>query len=67
MSLWPNTCSLAVHLGHELGIEGTQLIALATCFASRGGEVTPAKMSDWLLPYYRLSKSNTTPRDFEKL
>lgn len=36
---------------HELGIEGAQLIALATSFAASESKISPAKLSQFLLPY----------------
>jgi poly(ADP-ribose) glycohydrolase ARH3 len=35
---------------HELGIEGAQLIALATAFAATENDITPAKLATYLLP-----------------
>ena len=36
---------------HELGIEGAQLIALATDFASSSNTVTPESLASFLLPF----------------
>lgn len=36
---------------HEVGIEGAQLIALATGFAVNESDVTPARLGDFLMPF----------------